>query len=100
MVTHLIQCNSYTRGYHSSHEHGVKYNKLTEEKVITDNITKCPSWMCDIKSFASSQELIKHLQLLGIEPFWKNGMVFCPESSKRKIFEIEPDKKYINETCV
>lgn len=100
LVSHLIQCNAYTRGYHSSHEEGVKYNNLTEEKVINANITKCPSWMCEIKNFSSSQELIQHLQLLGIEPFWKKGMNFCIESSKRNILEVKPDKIYINESCV
>lgn len=100
LVSHLIQCNAYTQGYHSSHEHGVKYNNLSEEKVINNNITKCPSWMCEIKNFSSPQELIQHLQILGIEPFWKKGMTFCIESSKRKVLEIDPYKKYINESCV
>ena len=100
LVSHLIQCNAYTQGYHKSHEQGVNYNNLTEEKVMSSNITKCPSWMCEIKNFGSPQELIQHLQILGIKPFWKQGMIFCIESSKRKILEIEPDKKYINNTCV
>jgi hypothetical protein len=56
--------------------------------------------MCEIKNFTSPQELIQHLQLLGIEPFWKPGMTFCIESSKRKILEIDPDQKYIENTCV
>jgi hypothetical protein len=100
LVSHLIKCNVYTQGYHTSHEHGVNYNNLTIDKVINSNITKCPSWMCEIKNFGTAQELVQHLQLLGIKPFWKQGMTFCIESSKRKILEIDPDKKYINDTCV
>jgi hypothetical protein len=100
LVTHLIECNVYTRGYHTSHEQAVNYNSLTEDKILNLNTTKCPSWMCETKNFASAQELIQHLQLLGIKPFWKTGMTFCVESSKKKILEIEPDKKYFNDTCV
>lgn len=100
LIEHLVKNNAYTQGYHSSHEEGVRYNLLDESKVIKNNISKCPSWMCEIKNFASPEELIQHLQLLGIKPFWKQGMSFCIESSQKKILSIEPNKKYISENCV
>lgn len=75
LTAHLQQLNAYTPGFHLSHEESVKLNNLTEEKVLLCNITKCPSWLCRKKDFSTPQDLIKHLQILGIEPFWKQGMV-------------------------
>jgi hypothetical protein len=70
LVNHLIKNNVYTKGYHLSHEESVCYNKLTPELVLTKKITKCPSWMCEIKSFNTPIDLIEHLKILGIQPFW------------------------------
>lgn len=80
LVNHLMKFGVYTKGYHSSHEHGVSYNNFTPTKVINQNITKCPSWMCKDKCFSTPQELIEHLEILGIKPFWKIGMDFSSKN--------------------
>ena len=75
LTAHLQELNIYTPSFHLSHEESVQIHNFTPEKVLTLNITKCPSWLCDTKDFSTSQDLIKHFQILGIKPFWKQGMV-------------------------
>jgi Zinc finger, C3HC4 type (RING finger) len=60
--------------FHKHHENSVKEKGFTPEKVIKENLTKCPSPLCDKIHFDTPKELIKHLTLLGIEPFWQIGM--------------------------
>jgi hypothetical protein len=75
LVAHLEKCNVYTQGFHWDHEMAVRDLMLTPEKVIEKNICECPSYACNHKSFNSPSELIHHLQVLGIEPFWREGMI-------------------------
>jgi len=62
LVNHLISCNAYTQGYHYHHETAIFDLGLTEEKVLTQNLTKCPSYACNHKEFAKPDELIMHLK--------------------------------------
>lgn len=75
LTNHLIKNNVYTKGYHMSHEESVKSNDLTILKVCKNKIKKCPSWICKTKDFDSPEELINHLQVLGIKPFWHEGLI-------------------------
>lgn len=56
---------------------------LTEEKVISENITECPAEHCG-KTFSTPEELIYHFISLGIEPFWKPGMAVENEIEEEK----------------
>ena len=75
LVNHLTKCNVYTEGFHYYHENAVLELAFSPEKVIAENITKCPSLACNHKDFETPQLLIEHLVLLGIEPFWTKGTV-------------------------
>ncbi len=105
LVEHLIKCNVYTNGYHYYHEEAVKDLNLTPEKVIADGNTKCPSLLCNNKDFNTPQELINHLQYLGIEPFWVKGMKFEEEkppsiADSKKAYDIHYPKLFESEQCL
>ncbi len=100
LVNHLIQSNVYTRGFHSSHEDAIKLNNLTPEKILTNNITKCPSYICENKTFKTPQDLIEHIKLLGIEPFWEKGMELTCSESRKKLPDFKSNRIYMLESCV
>ena len=98
LVNHLVTNNVYTQGFHLSHEESVEYNGLTPNQVILKNITKCPSWVCNTKTFDSPQSLIEHLKILGIKPFWQKGMVITPEIEKINLIN-ETKKIFTSNSC-
>ncbi len=103
LVEHLIECNAFTKGYHFAHEMVIRDERFTSEYILKNNIKRCTSYICG-KQFDSPEELIKHLQRLGMEPFWQPGMTFDDEQDKekinyRKIFEMDY-KCYSTEKCV
>ena len=75
LIKHLKYYDAYTPNYHVFHEQIIKEHSLTENKIIQENITKCPALICDKNTFYSPEKLIKHFQELGLEPFWKPGMI-------------------------
>lgn len=99
LVCHLVKNNVYTKGYHLSHEESIKLTNLNVEKVIKNNITKCPSWLCETKDFNSPHDLIKHLQRLGIEPFWYKGLILKNDNYESIIFDNQ-HKIFKNNYCV
>jgi hypothetical protein len=74
LLHHLKEHGCLTHHFHKKHETAVYNQYLTPEKIIQNNIIHCPSPICDTEKFKSPQELIRHLTLLGIPPFWKYGM--------------------------
>ena len=46
--------------------------------------------MCENNNFLCPEELIKHLQILGIKPFWQPGMIFPKEYNKIEKFTENP----------
>lgn len=74
LLHHLQEHNCLTHHFHKKHEIAIKNNSLTPQKILMNNIIHCPSPICDVGKFNSPAELIKHLTLLGIEPFWKYGV--------------------------
>ncbi len=100
LVEHLIKSNVYTRGFHSCHEDAVKLNNLTPEKVLENNITVCPSYICENKKFKKPEELIEHLQILGIKPFWQSGMELPSNHNKKKLPDIKSNQMYLVDSCL
>jgi hypothetical protein len=76
LIKHLKEFKVYTPSYHKLHEDIVETLNLTENKIKTENITKCPAWLCKESNFSSPDQLINHLRRLGIKPFWQVGMLF------------------------
>lgn len=74
LLHHLKEHECLTHHFHKKHETAVEMLSLTPEKILANNIIHCPSPICDVGKFKSPQELIRHLTLLGIPPFWKHGM--------------------------
>jgi hypothetical protein len=103
LVKHLTECGAFTKGYHYFHENSEILKTLNPEKIIEQNITKCPAQMCHRNSFDSPQDLIKHLKFLGIEPFWTKGTDLTDELTKSedlsKLLQKSP-KLFSNATCV
>ncbi len=99
LTMHLTENNVYTKGYHLIHEEAIRQMGLTIEKVNQNNITKCPSWLCEIKDFNSPTELIKHLQLLGIKPFWYEGLEINDNSNILNLFD-KKNKIYHTSHCL
>jgi hypothetical protein len=73
LIDHLKQMGAYTESFHKIHEDYVFQNNLTEDKVITCGMKKCPAYICQYLDIDSTQDVIEHFQKLGIEPFWKKG---------------------------
>jgi len=80
LIQHLQSYGVYIQGYHLQHEFAVESQQLTPEKVLEQKITKCPSMVCGLSKFNSPEELCDHLMILGIPPFWQQGMVIQPPS--------------------
>lgn len=70
LTNHLINNKTYARGFHLAHETALKEHALTIDKVMTENLTQCPSLICDVGGFSSPQDLILHLSRLGMDGFW------------------------------
>lgn len=79
IIKHLKDYHQYKMGFHKSHEDAINQQHLTIESIIKNNITTCPSIICDTGKFDNPPDLINHLKLLGISPFWQQGMVFAKE---------------------
>jgi len=97
LIRHLKSFKVYTRNYHKLHEDMIKDLKLTEEKILSENIKKCPSLLCNETGITTPEDLIKHFQRLGLEPFWKKGMKF----KKKSDYVFNPEFKIFNvDECV
>lgn len=73
LIKHLREFKAYTPNYHKLHEDIINEMNLTENLIKTNNIKKCPSWICKESEFQTSEDLIQHFKRLGIQPFWKIG---------------------------
>lgn len=98
LIAHLQACKAYTYGFHKWHEDSVLHTHLTPEKVMQKKITKCPSMTCWDSKFETPEALCKHLQYLGIEPFWQKGMKLTYK--KDKVEDIKIGTLYIGDECV
>lgn len=78
LADHLIQKQAYTRGFHLAHENAIIETGLTSEQVHATNKVQCPSLICNIGTFQSSDALIDHLTRLGMPGFWQPGMTLEP----------------------
>ena len=97
LIKHLKEFKVYTPNYHKLHEDIINEMKLTEDIIKQNNIRKCPSWICKESEFTSSEQLINHLQRLGIEPFWKKGM----DLSKKEDYAFNKELKiYDTKNCI
>ena len=97
LIKHLKEFKVYTPSYHKLHEDIINEMKLTEDIIKQNNILKCPSWICKESEFTSSEQLINHLQRLGIEPFWKKNMDF----SKKEDYAFNKELKiYDTKNCI
>jgi hypothetical protein len=75
LIRHLIKCNAYLEKYHLIHEDLIAMNpKYTPQYFIENDLKICPAYCCK-ERFNTSQELVIHFTMLGIVPFWLNGMV-------------------------
>lgn len=102
LIKHLEHFSCYTERFHWHHESIVQEHNLTPEKVKKYNMTNCPSILCSKYKFETSEDLIKHFTELGIEPFWKKGMVIIPSNPFTSFnpTEIRIDNIFIAEECV
>lgn len=96
---HLETLGKHTWGFHCQHEKAIHNLQLTPEKVINNNMTKCPSITCDKSNYNfTPEELCHHFKLLGLKPFWKQGdLVLQP---KRFITDDSFQKIYTSEECI
>lgn len=78
--------------YHCFHEELIQMNYITPDKIMLQNITKCPSLNCKI-AYSIPEELIYHFEELGIIPFWYTGW-------KPKDFEDNANNIKLNEIKV
>lgn len=98
LISHLSKHNAYTYGYHKWHEDSVLHTNLTPEKVIEKKITKCPSMTCRDSKFETPADLCKHLQFLGICPFWVPGLKL---TYKKDVLEnVVIGTLYIGDECI
>jgi hypothetical protein len=96
---HLINLKKYKHGFHMYHEYAVSASSLTPNKVISKQMTYCPSIVCDKsnKKF-TPEELCDHFKILGIKPFWKKGDIITNNNNNKNI---QPEKKiYISDECL
>lgn len=96
---HLKEVGNYRDWFHHNHERMIDKLNLTPEKVLAEKITKCPSHLCDIKEFSSPQELCHHFMILGIPPFWKQGMIIEPQFKSGKLENVT-QQIYIEKECI
>lgn len=82
---HLESAGALTHRFCSLHEEAVANHHLTIEKILGSNMTTCPSIVCDKKKFSCPEDLIRHFMMLGIPPFWKQGMKMEVESKSHPI---------------
>jgi len=94
---HLKQRANYKYGFHLYHEQIASSKKLTPETILSKNITRCPSIVCDKSDHDfTPAELCEHFMLLGVWPFWKPGMKIIYKNKSSDIFE----KLYIGDECI
>jgi hypothetical protein len=89
LLKHLKEHDCLTHHFHRKHELAIYNLNLTPEKVLMNKIIHCPSPICDTGKFKSPHELIRHLTLLGIEPFWKKGV------DVRNLPDLEQEQNYV-----
>lgn len=94
LTHHLKEHGCLTHHFHRKHELAIEKISLTPEKILLNNITCCPSPICDIGNFNSSEELIKHLTLLGIKPFWQKGIDVRDLYNNKITENLEQTNKY------
>jgi hypothetical protein len=70
----LTHCSNFINNLHHYHAEIVNHNKLTPEYIVTNNITQCPSFICNAgKKEMTPIELCRHFEMFGIDPFWKSN---------------------------
>uniref|UniRef100_A0A6C0E608 RING-type domain-containing protein n=1 Tax=viral metagenome TaxID=1070528 RepID=A0A6C0E608_9ZZZZ len=74
LVDHLKTHNCYVAGLHAAHEVAVSKFNLTTQKILDENITVCPSTICNDPTFKTPAKLILHLTALGIPSFWNSDI--------------------------
>lgn len=100
LIKHLKNFSVYTPSYHRIHEIIVWQNKLTVEKIIEKNMTKCPAFICQYQNTNSVDEVIEHFQKLGIEPIWHKGLDFSKKPTETKYNFNSGTKIYNSDTCI
>ncbi|QKF94526.1 zinc finger RING-type protein [Fadolivirus algeromassiliense] len=96
---HLTKLGKHTWGFHYHHEQAIANCHLTPQKIINNNITTCPSVVCDKATYPfTPEELCNHFKLLGLHPFWKPGDIIIQQ--KRFIDDDSFKKIYMSEECI
>lgn len=98
LIEHLESLSCYTPRYHHIHEQYSLLNKLNPEIIKEKDMIKCPVYICQNGNFKSPEQLIEHFTILGIEPFWKPGMII-KSSNKNTLDNIE-GHFYSSDHCV
>lgn len=93
---HLEDNKVFTPRFHKSHEEIVEQTDLTEDFILSNRITKCPSLICDNKNHKNPDDLIHHFVVLGIKPFWKQGMAITGPTDNTETTNVtKSDKVFI-----
>jgi hypothetical protein len=80
LIVHLKQNNKYTPFMHTQHSQVARDMGLTKDMIISKGLTKCPSYICTEATHTFTPEtLCEHFRLMGIEPFWTEGMIITEE---------------------
>lgn len=100
LIEHLNQVGKYTPRFHLSHENIVSQLNLTPQIVIRDQLTRCPSLICNKSSVVfTPQELCDHFTKLGIKPFWYPGVHIEQQEDDKSLGSTCYDKIYVNNDC-
>ena len=100
LKAHLASVGKMTHGLHKNHENVVERLKLTPEKIKTDNLTRCPSYICDKSAtIFTPEKLCDHFKILGIPPFWQEHMVITGDDIPL-LTEFPYKNIYISDECV
>ncbi|AYV85689.1 MAG: RING finger domain protein [Satyrvirus sp.] len=97
LIQHLLLHYAYIRNHHKDHLPFVLC--LTRQQVIDSKQTICPSPTCG-KLFSTPEDLCDHFSILGIEPFWKQNMVFTTNENSLNRFSDPYKKIYKFEECM
>lgn len=99
LKTHLTQLGKHIWGFHFFHERAIGNMWLTPEKVLANNMTKCPSLVCDKSNHIfTPQELCQHFQVLGLAPFYQLGDII--HTSKKFTEDKSFNKVYMSQECI
>lgn len=98
LIDHLKQLTNFINGLHLHHENAVYRYGLTPQKIISQKMRRCPSFVCDKANYIfTPEELCNHYILLGIKPFWFYGLkIKSNKLIKTNLF----DKIFDSEECI